>query len=1039
MRKIKLFLASSQELNFERDKIGLFINKLNNKLSNENAYIEIVDWHNLESGIKEDRIQNYFNKELLSCDIVLVLFYRKMGLFTYEEFQLAYKNLSTNSTPSYLYVFFKVGDIRNDEIKEDDFKILKLRDDIKKKEQMYHTFTTTEDILSQFKDQLELIVPKILSNKIIKDEFSYQISTIIDSFYRLLKQQANSKLLSYSTNSNAPQTLTELFVEPELTSKAKSYVQQSSVSSDEDIKTYCLNDLFKLNHNILLIGKKESGKTTLLNYIGLSAVGHREISHNLPIYINFNNIPKGKFVDIVKNTLLMSGYDLNTPIKDLEKLLDKGKFLILIDDLNFTEKNKIKKLKSFLSKYPKNRYVFSIEEDLRTQMDIDKKPHIGSKYETIYIQPFNRHRVRLLIEKWFQSCSIETEKILNNVLNNLLLLNVPRTPVFISMLLWIFENQENYVLNNKASLLEKFIEIIMDKYNIPESLYGKIDYRDREHYLSFIAYKMVKNNKYYFDNILSLERLTIQYFENRGLNTTISKFIQFFFERGLLIELPNRHIVFKFNCFCSFFIAKRMTENETFYKQIINNQNYLDFISEIDIMTGLQRNNRTLIDFLDKRLQELFERSEIDIDLDLFENIHINNANFSNISKKIIDQVDELNDEERDDLLDTGYNNLSQIEDNENLEEIFNQKAFKNTNAKSENLDLNNDKCVFSENEINKNDGRPSTIEDINITKLSTIDDPKILYWSNLIVFTKVIKNCELIEDLNYRKRILNKCLFYWSKLIMYLLSGVKEELKIKFDDELKEKFKDAVKSQIEDDIKKGLQDDIEKRLNKEIQEKLKEELFQKLQTINISNQEELNNIKQQLHGEYKEKLKKELKIDLKNDFNELLQDEVNIALDKEIEENHLDEIIENEEKIKDIIKTSLPLALIDIVSEEVAAEKLEVLFKDGMFRSDNKMLTTMIYVFIYYDIGYKDRFNHLDSLIKMCAKKTYMLELISVKLVISYMTIKCSKQDRIRLENMIAKIQVNLKHKKVNKTLKGMYKSNCIKGLREMYNKKRT
>lgn len=161
MKRYKIFLASSGELSLERKEIALMIARLNNKWTDEkDVYLELVVWEDLLHSFREggERIQDYFNREMLKCDIVIALFYRKVGQFTEEEFKLAYNSLKNGNKPHFLLVYFKSGSVPIEEIDEELLKIGKLKKEIQGYEQIYRSFNTTEDLILKLQHQLELVI-----------------------------------------------------------------------------------------------------------------------------------------------------------------------------------------------------------------------------------------------------------------------------------------------------------------------------------------------------------------------------------------------------------------------------------------------------------------------------------------------------------------------------------------------------------------------------------------------------------------------------------------------------------------------------------------------------------------------------------------------------------------------------------------------------------------------------------------------------------------------------------------------------------------
>lgn len=107
MSTIKIFLASSKELELERDKFASLINQLNRIFKRRGLELELVIWEYLDSSMSKKRKQDEYNEELRQCEICLVVFWNVFGDYTKEEFNIAYDGLCAGNNPKRLYVFFK--------------------------------------------------------------------------------------------------------------------------------------------------------------------------------------------------------------------------------------------------------------------------------------------------------------------------------------------------------------------------------------------------------------------------------------------------------------------------------------------------------------------------------------------------------------------------------------------------------------------------------------------------------------------------------------------------------------------------------------------------------------------------------------------------------------------------------------------------------------------------------------------------------------------------------------------------------------------
>lgn len=589
------------------------------------------------------------------------------------------------------------------------------------------------------------------------------ISTI-ERVTATITSDINRQLISATVDSCAPKSLKDIFVEPLLVSDSKSAEEIKKDSESLDVskvsnssKVYEVSDLLFSDKNLLVIGKRESGKTTLLNYLSLSIVNSIDVSMiKMPFYVNCANIPYGRHdkapvIDEKPANAIMKAiahhaleYGLNKD--ELHDFLENGRCIFLFDDISFEREDKraLEKVVGFITAYPKNRYIFTTEENYYFQANLEKTGRLSNrlfellpKIEKVYIRNFNRARIRVLIQNWFPpSDGIHIDTLLDNLVRFVSKIKIPRSPVLLSWLLFLFEKQDNFIPTNKASLLEKLIEIKMDKHNLGESRYANIDYRYREHYLSYLAHEMVRGEKFYFENKQELESLTGSYFKKLGMDSYqlgIGKFIDFFLDRGILVELDEDRVTFKYKCFREYFTAKRMMEDAKFYDYIMQEGNYLDFINEIDYLTGMGRNNRDLLLLVESRLDTLFEKA------DMPQNIHL--AEFDNFGAEIqkssiaekmpqeeLTKLTEMNDKDRDSL----------IEPN----------------------------SVPPTEELDGSTRREKRYDEF---------EQQYQYFDSLTLFSRIIRNCELIEDLDLRENALKKCLSHWAKLTLYSLEGVRD------------------------------------------------------------------------------------------------------------------------------------------------------------------------------------------------------------------------------------------------------------------------
>jgi predicted MPP superfamily phosphohydrolase len=603
----------------------------------------------------------------------------------------------------------------------------------------------------------ELLDKHVDKNDVIPTNVFYA-----DDYYSLMVNRSSKSILSSMVDCNAPKDIREIFVDP-LLSKQQYEKQNIYNLKDrkEEQKNYIkITDLMESDDNYLILGTKESGKSTLLKYIFLNGLEYFESSQHLfPILINFDDMPKGEkpVHKVINNFIMETGLKIR-----IDELLRK-RCLILIDDTNFHEKKKLDSLIKFVTQFPNNKYILATNQDLFVSFSLESLEKL-STFQKIYIHPYTKKHVRIMVQKWFRKSKSETEEIADNIMNLISRLHISRTPFVVSMLLLIFEKQGHYTPLNKAVLIENFIETILEKVNITEKQFGGLDYRDKQYYLSYIAAKMLKKKETFFlrDELVEETRNFFRYCFNdpNYLKGNILPFIDYFIQNGILLE-NNNEMHFKFKCFYEYFVAKRMIDDKSFYHYIMKEENYLDFVNVIDYLTGIQKNNIEVLSILENWMDKIYYTLNLDgIDLNLFETMNIGKTLLEEIpAGDIINRIkdaklkdDELKDDEQAELLD-----------------------------------------LLNSSELPEEDRMQSDeFEEIK-TKMG------MKFFSSITLFSRVLKNCQLIEDTDIKKYYLKKCVIYWGKYLLFFCFFHEKEMKQLIEDDLEKKKEEKVETEEKD------------------------------------------------------------------------------------------------------------------------------------------------------------------------------------------------------------------------------------------------
>ena len=106
MKTIKIFLASSDELQDDRNAFGNLVRRLDRIYEKQGIRIELFEWEDYDAAYNGVRKQDEYNEQIKSSDLFLALFYKKAGQFTIEEFNVATVEFKQHASPK-IYTYCK--------------------------------------------------------------------------------------------------------------------------------------------------------------------------------------------------------------------------------------------------------------------------------------------------------------------------------------------------------------------------------------------------------------------------------------------------------------------------------------------------------------------------------------------------------------------------------------------------------------------------------------------------------------------------------------------------------------------------------------------------------------------------------------------------------------------------------------------------------------------------------------------------------------------------------------------------------------------
>jgi internalin A len=155
-KPLKIFLASSIELKDERNAFELHFGA--RKRKNFACDLEVVLWEDFIDAMSPTRLQEEYNKAIKGCDIFVMLFFSKVGIYTQEEFEKAFGTFKENGKPL-IYTYFKEANINSANINRRDTNSLwDFKDKLKELGHFVTPYKDENDLNFQFSNQLDKLL-----------------------------------------------------------------------------------------------------------------------------------------------------------------------------------------------------------------------------------------------------------------------------------------------------------------------------------------------------------------------------------------------------------------------------------------------------------------------------------------------------------------------------------------------------------------------------------------------------------------------------------------------------------------------------------------------------------------------------------------------------------------------------------------------------------------------------------------------------------------------------------------------------------------
>lgn len=447
-------------------------------------------------------------------------------------------------------------------------------------------------------------------------------STPSDEYLEHVQKAGDARLLPSLVSDVAPKSLKSIFVDP-LLSRISARKLETTRNGESGLFT-SLKDVLALRSDVIFVGAKDLGKTTLLHRVCQQLVEAGGV--DAPAFGSYINLEGSMETvsSITEGIVTFSGGAYRK--SEVVQFLRHGLFTVCFDNIQPQRARQIRAVKEFCETYPKCRYYFSVLEDVDYSLSPEQVPKLSPTAEVFYLHPFGRRETRILTEKWFGETADEVAAKVDEVLSLLARLNIPRSPFLISALLWIREKQTQFSPVNQAEILDALIDGVMEKLSETKDR-SRIDATIKRHFLAALAEHLHATGRKRID-ALALEKFTIEYFQSKGLPSPTAPFLADFKSKGILLDVGG-DVVFMFEAIRAFFLSTRLHENDQLRAKALSKEFFLEFGEELDYYTGRHRDQESVLKSAVEVLRQFALEASISVDLREFDKIRIGSSPIS--------------------------------------------------------------------------------------------------------------------------------------------------------------------------------------------------------------------------------------------------------------------------------------------------------------------------------------------------------------------------------------------------------------------------
>lgn len=370
----------------------------------------------------------------------------------------------------------------------------------------------------------------------------------------------------------------KIFIKPKL-----------SVNREFNNNSNVLDDLIENPVSSIIIAHPQFGLSTTAHYMILEAYKKNKYW----VYLDANHIKNRNSSQTISEQLekfSITKDDINCIIIDSfdGSILDNRNLLKSID-IMYSQTPII-----LMSTY--SSFQFKIDFDITS---------LKHKFSTYHLQALQREGIRQFIVEYHEHTKKDrdTDKIIEKISADLLVLNVHRTPLNILTLLKVFEKNESEEILNHTKMINTLLFILFTSSDTFTFSTNKPDVNDCEFILGAFCKELVITGDRKF-SYAYIKRHLENSCSSNYLNVDVGAILNILLSNNILIHYGDEY-EFKHTYWVYYFAAAYMLHDDTFRKKVLDEKLYVNYPEIIEFYTGIDGRRQQAVEYLQNDLNEI--------------------------------------------------------------------------------------------------------------------------------------------------------------------------------------------------------------------------------------------------------------------------------------------------------------------------------------------------------------------------------------------------------------------------------------------------